>query len=139
MVAALAVAGIAAGSSWAGGGWVTAASLPVPRSEVASAVLDGRIVILGGFLADGRSSPRVDRYEPATGRWTRLRDLPLGVNHPMAASDGKRIYLVGGYAGGAPVRGAYVLDRSGVWRSLPRLPEARAAGGAAVVGGRLYV
>ena len=43
VVAALAVAGIAAGSSWAGRAWVSAAPLPVPRSEVASAVLDGRI------------------------------------------------------------------------------------------------
>jgi N-acetylneuraminic acid mutarotase len=135
LVAAVACAGTAA----AGAGWVTGASLPVPRSEVASAVLHGRIVVLGGFLADGTSSPRVDRYDPASGRWSRLHDLPLGVNHPLAAADGGRLYLVGGYAGGQPVRGAYVLEPNGSWRALPRLPEPRAAGGAAVVGGRLYV
>jgi N-acetylneuraminic acid mutarotase len=57
----------------------------------------------------------------------------------MAAADGARLYLVGGYADGQPIRGAYVLERGGSWRRLPPLPEARAAGGAAVVAGRLYV
>ena len=60
----------------------------------------------------------------------------------MAASDGRRVYVVGGYAGGMDagnaVRDAWVLS-SGRWQTLPRPPERRAAGGAAIVGGRLYV
>jgi N-acetylneuraminic acid mutarotase len=138
-MAVLAAAALGHGVASAGASWTAGAPLPVPRSEVASAVLGGRIVVLGGFLADGSSSARVDRYDPATGGWSRLRNLPVAVNHPMAAADGRRLYLVGGYRDGTALRGAYVLDRSGAWRALPPLPEARAAGGAAVVGGRLYV
>src|SRR5215218_4948951 len=93
------------------------------------------LVVVGGFLADGRSSERVDAYSPATNRWRRLRDLPVAVNHAMAASDGRRLYVVGGY--GAPTR-AFVL-RQGRWRRLPNLPEPRAAAGAAIVGRTLYV
>jgi hypothetical protein len=59
-----------------------------------------------------------------------LRDLPAAVNHAMAASDGRRLYVVGGY--GAPTR-AFVLTQ-GRWRRLPNLPEPRAAPGAAIVG-----
>ena len=60
----------------------------------------------------------------------------------MAASDGRRVYVVGGYAGamdaGSAVREAWVLE-GGRWQALPRPPERRAAGGAAVALGKLYV
>ena len=115
--------------------WKRAASLPVPRSEVAAAVLGRELVVVGGFLADGRSSPRVDAYSPARDHWRRLADLPVAVNHAMAASDGRRLYVLGGY--GARRR-AFVLE-GGRWRRLPDLPEPRAAAGAAIIGRTLYV
>lgn len=94
--------------------------------------------MVGGFLADGRSSARVDLYDPARNRWSRLPNVPLAANHQMAAADARRVYVVGGYAGERVVRDAFVYER-GKWRRLPPMPEPRAAGGAAVVGGRLYV
>jgi hypothetical protein len=132
---------LALGGASAGAGslralqWKRGAPLPVPRSEVAAATVGRELVVVGGFLADGRSSRRVDAYSPARDRWRRLRDLPVAVNHAMAASDGRRLYVVGGY--GAPTR-AFVLSR-GRWRRLPDLPEPRAAAGAAIVGRTLYV
>ena len=138
LAAALIAVFAAATGALAGGSWESRPALPVPRSEVASAVAGGRIVVLGGFLDDGSSSRRVDQYDPSARRWNRLPDLPVGVNHPLAAADGNRIYVVGGYANGEPRRQAYVLER-GRWLALASLPEPRAAGGAAVVGGRLYV
>jgi N-acetylneuraminic acid mutarotase len=118
--------------------WSDRTPLPVPRSEVAGAVLTGKIAVIGGFLADGSSSRRVDLYDPASDRWSRLPDLPLAVNHAMAAADGRRIYVVGGYAEDGPTRAAFVLQ-AGAWKRLPLLPEPRAAGGAAFAGGKLYV
>jgi len=122
------------------GPWTSAAPLPTPRSEVAAAVVDGRIAIVGGFLLDGSSSAQVDLYSPGQNRWSRLPDLPVPVNHAMAASDEKRLYVIGGYGEGfrTKLRLAIVYER-GLWRRLPQLPAARAAGGAAVVGGKLYV
>jgi non-specific serine/threonine protein kinase len=122
--------------------WLPAAAVPEPRTEVVAATVRGEIVVVGGLTAQGAPSPRVDAYSPQTDRWRRLPDLPTGVHHAMAASDGARLYLVGGYGGvlgaGSVLRTAFVFDR-GRWRPLPRLPEPRAAGGAAVVGGKLYV
>jgi N-acetylneuraminic acid mutarotase len=115
--------------------WKRGAPLPVPRSEVAAATVGKELVVVGGFLANGNSSRRVDAYSPARNRWRRLPDLPVAVNHAMAASDGRRLYVVGGY--GAPTR-AFVLSQ-GRWRRLPDLPEPRAAAGAAIVGRTLYV
>jgi N-acetylneuraminic acid mutarotase len=122
--------------------WLTAAPMPEARTEVAAAVVRGQIAVVGGLTAGGGPSPRVDVYSPATDRWSRLPDLPAAVHHALAASDGQRLYVVGGYGnpigGGGPSRSAFVFDR-GAWHALPRLPEPRAAGGAAVLGGRLYV
>jgi non-specific serine/threonine protein kinase len=123
------------GAGAAASQWQSAARLPVARSEVASAVLGGELVVVGGFLADGSSSARVEAYSPARDRWRRLPDLPVAVNHPMAAVVRGRLYVVGGYGA---VQSAFVL-RSGGWRTLPRLPQPRAAGGAAGLRGRLYV
>lgn len=131
----LAFGGVSAGASPRALEWQRAAPMPVPRSEVAAATVGRELVIVGGFLADGRSSKRVDAYSPAKNRWRRLPDLPVAVNHAMAASDGRRLYVAGGY--GAPTR-AFVLSR-GRWRRLPDLPEPRAAAGAAIVGRTLYV
>jgi Kelch motif len=122
--------------------WVSGAPLPEPRTEVAAAVVRGEIIVVGGLTADGTPSPRVDAYSTAADRWRRLPDLPIGVHHTLAASDGRRLYVVGGYGdqlgGGGPMRSAFVFD-GGRWQTLPRLPEPRAAGGAAFVRGRLYV
>src|SRR5687768_4586260 len=119
--------------------WSAREQLPLPRTEVAAAVVNGRIAVAGGFLLDGSSSRSVDLYSPGENRWTRLPDLPLGVNHAAAAAYRGRLVVVGGYAGpGQAFRGGWEL-RGGRWRALPKPPEARAAGGAAIVGSKLYV
>jgi N-acetylneuraminic acid mutarotase len=118
-----------------GSGWRTAAPLPQARTEVAGARLGDELVVIGGYLADGSSTGRVDAYSPRTNRWRRLPNLPARVNHAMATGAAGRLYVVGGY--GAERR-AYVFTR-GRWRRLRDLPAPRAAAGAAVVGGKLYV
>ena len=80
--------------------WATAAPMPDARTEVAAAVVQAEIVLVGGLTEDGSPSARVDAYSPATDRWRRLPDLPApaGVHHALAASDGRRLYVVGGTA-----------------------------------------
>ena len=127
------------GAGGATPGWSTREQLPLPRTEVAAAVVNGRIAVAGGFLLDGSSSRSVDLYAPRDDRWTRLPDLPLGVNHAAAVAFRGRLIVVGGYTGpGRPYRGGWEL-RGGRWRALPQPPEARAAAGAAIAGTRLYV
>jgi N-acetylneuraminic acid mutarotase len=142
-VAAVVLAGLLGGlavvrPAAAGANWATLEPVPVPRSEVASSVQAGKIVIVGGFLADGRGSRQADVYDPQTDRWSSLPDLPVAVNHPMAAADAKRVFVVGGYREGEALADSFVYE-NGSWRRLPSLPQPRAAGGAAVVGGKLYV
>jgi N-acetylneuraminic acid mutarotase len=118
----------------AAGGWTTNEPLPVPRTEVAAAVLGGEIFVAGGYLADGRSTTEVDRYLPQADRWFRAPDLPAAVNHAAAATSGGRLYVLGGY--GAE-RSAFAFDGAR-WQTLT-LPAARAAAGAAALHGVVYV
>src|SRR2546422_10657717 len=108
----VAAAGLVAGT------WQNEPALPLPRTEVAGAVVRGEIYVVGGYLANGQSSRRGDVYAPATRRWRRERDLPLAVNHAMAAADRGRLYVIGGVRGGGGGRRA----------STPR--AARGGGGA---------
>ena len=90
-------------------GWQNAKPLPQARTEVASARLGSEIAVIGGFLADGTSTGRVDAYSPRTGRWLRLPDLPAKVNHGpgwrtcgrrghglAVAGFGSRVYAIAG-------------------------------------------
>jgi non-specific serine/threonine protein kinase len=135
-VVALVTAGLSAAQP---AEWQRGATMPVPRGEVAAVVVAGEIAVVGGFVASGQNSSRVDAYSPATDRWRRLPDLPASVDHAMAAAYRGRLYVVGGYGVARERRtAAYVLER-GRWRRLRPMPEGRAAAGAVVIGSRLYV
>lgn len=139
VVAALAGSAGAAPALSQAPAWQRAATMPAPRGEVAATVVAGEIAVVGGFVAGGQNSPRVDAYSPRADRWRRLPDLPASVDHAMAAAYRGRLYVVGGYGVARDrLRSAYVLER-GRWRRLAPMPEGRAAAGAAVVGSRLYV
>jgi N-acetylneuraminic acid mutarotase len=138
LAVALALAAALGYGAASGESWEARSPLPEPRSEVAGTLWRGQIVVAGGFVADGGSSARVDLFDPERNRWARLPDLPLAVNHAMAAADGGQLYVVGGYADGRPSRQAFVLAGTR-WRKLPAMPEGRAAAGAAVARDLLYV
>lgn len=120
--------------------WVTGTPLAEPRTEVAAAPLRNEIVVVGGFLANGGNSRRVDAYDTRRDSWRRLPDLPVSVDHAAAASADGRVYVVGGYSSDRrPLRAAFVFDGRG-WRRLPAPPEPRAAAAAAITrAGLLHV
>jgi non-specific serine/threonine protein kinase len=141
VAAVLGLLGLLAASSGgaAPAAWEARAPLPLPRTEVAAAVVGTEIAVAGGYNADRSHSARVDMYSPTLDRWRRLPDLPASAHHAMAVGHEGRLYVLGGYGhDGRPRRTAFVLQ-SGRWRSLPRLPFPRAAAGAAVVRGRIVV
>ena len=110
-------------------GWGGRAGVLTARTEGAAAVLDGRIYLVGGYQADGRTIGAFERYDPATDRWTALAPLPEGRNHPsLAALDG-RLYAIGGYdPSGRPTNTVWSYEPTGdLWRAASPLPLPRAA------------
>jgi N-acetylneuraminic acid mutarotase len=133
------LAELVAAAAVVAGNWQNEPSLPLPRTEVAGAVVRGEVYVVGGYLADGQSSRRLDVYSPATRRWRRARDLPLAVNHATAAAYRGRLYVIGGYGGnGRTLQSTFVLA-NGRWRVGIPMPDPRAAAAAAVADGRIYV
>ena len=120
--------------------WRRIADAPTERQEVAAAVVGGKIYVVGGLVSNGATAA-VEIYDPASDSWTAGPPLPLALHHAMAAEQGGRLFVMGGFAlsrGGAAVRDVFILE-DGRWRDGPPLRRARGAGAAANVGGRIVV
>ncbi|MCS7032793.1 MAG: hypothetical protein NZ561_02230, partial [Phycisphaerae bacterium] len=124
-------------------GWSSIAPLPLARTEAQQAVKNGLLYVFGGFYNSGwDATRRVDVYDPAADRWTRLPDMPTLVTHAATVVDGNNVILVGGYVGHDPGQATkdvwkfHVRNKS--WTRLPSLPAPRGAGGAGIVGTTLY-
>jgi N-acetylneuraminic acid mutarotase len=111
----------------------------VARTEVAAALFGQEIAVVGGFVANGQNSGRADAYSPPRNRWRRLPDLPVRLDHATAAGRGRELYVVGGYGPGSVAQSGFYALRGRRWVTLAPLPAPRAAAGAAVLQGKLYV
>jgi serine/threonine-protein kinase PknK len=117
--------------------WQTRAPAPTARQEVASAVADGRVWVIGGLTAAGASAV-VESYDPATDRWAPGPPLPVALHHPAATTFRGEIVVLGGFGAAA---GLYdrpsdrvLALRAGAWVDLPPLGRPRGAAAAAVAG-----
>jgi N-acetylneuraminic acid mutarotase len=127
-----------------GGAWETLAPMPDRRTEV-SAVSDGeRLYVLGGFApANGATTAplAVHVFDPATGAWSMLTSLPVGVNHAGLAFVDGALYVVGGYRETTfqATNRVMIYDvAADQWRDGRQLPTARGALAVAVVDGRIH-
>ena len=115
--------------------WLTLASMPDARQEVATAELNGKIYVIGGL-------PRTDRvqeYDIASNTWKVVAPLPVAVDHAAAASAGGKLYVFGGNTDNGNSRALYEYDAVlNGWTQKSSMPTARNALAAAVIGGRIY-
>ncbi|MCC7540153.1 MAG: protein kinase, partial [Deltaproteobacteria bacterium] len=122
-------------------GWRSEAPLPVAWQEIAAAVRGDEIWVVGGF--EGFSQVDAVRvYDLATGAWRDGPSLPSERHHLMVAVVGDDLYALGGETGLSftPVDTAWVLrEGATAWEDIAPLPEARGAGVAAVVDGRIVL
>lgn len=122
--------------------WESRAAAPIGRSEGQGAVVGGRLYVFGGFSVGLTTTARSDVYDPATGVWSRLPDMPEQLTHSTAVVDGSRIWLVGGYVGNHPgpsTTSVWVFDTATrSWARGPSLPQARGAGAASLLGRQLH-
>ncbi len=133
----LAAASVAAALAWAP---LPAATLE--RTEVAAARIGNSIYVVGGFVPGGASASAVERYDIRRRRWSRMRSMPLALNHTTASAHRGRLYVHGGYEGPLSEPTAALLRYNPLtnrWNRLPAAPTPRAAQAAAFVGERLYV
>lgn len=125
--------------------WRRIADIPTARSEVAAVVSQQHAVYVVGGLGGPQ---RVERYDATVDRWERAPDLPIGVDHPMAAaSEGLQsaapqgVFVFGGYLGsGSPTARSFRFDTAGGrWEEIAPMPGPRAAGAAVATGSSIFI
>lgn len=123
----------------ASGQWTPTGSLTVPRiGHQATALADGTVLVTGGdapgILVRGRYDPRslraAERYDPATGVWTPVRDLPGGRGrHRAVLLHTGQVLIAGGASGpayGTGFRGAMTYDPAAdSWTAVGALATGR--------------
>lgn len=117
--------------------WTEGVPIPQERSELAAAVIDRQIYVVGGF----GGGQRVDRYDVAGQTWERVADLPVGVHHPGVGALAGILYAAGGYTGDRhqAVDHLWAYDPAAdVWAERAPLPVAKGALGLSAVDGTLY-
>lgn len=113
------------------GSWSRGTLIPTARTELAVALLDGKIYVAGGY--GGLTA--FEAYDPASDTWEKLKPLPAGREHPsLAALDGI-VYLTGGNASET-----YAYDaKAATWTPRKSLLFARYAAAAVALDGALYL
>ena len=137
----MASAGLAA-QEIAPGAWGKKAEMLEPNSEFATAELDGKIYVLGGYPKGRVTVKTVQVYDIKTDRWALGPPLPEPNNHGMAAVVGGVLYLIGGQTDpqSAYVDTVYALDATaGKWVEKAKMPTKRSAGVALPLDGKIYV
>jgi serine/threonine-protein kinase PknK len=124
-----------------GSSWKDAADLPTPREHLA-AVSDGTYAytIGGRFLSSDKNSAAFERFDPVSGKWTKLVGMPTPRGSYGATYIDGRIVVVGGEE---PTRVLNVVEMyditDGKWSTLAPMPTARHAEVVATVGNTVYV
>lgn len=133
------------------GTWRTATPMPTKRTEVAAAVLDGKIYVVGGFekpslgnMMNFAITPSVEAYDPVTDQWASQAPMPVGLHHVGIGVVGGRLYVIGGYTKSAfsvwnPVATVYTYDpATDSWTERAPMPTARGALSVIEHEGKLY-
>jgi N-acetylneuraminic acid mutarotase len=130
-------------------GWRSLAALPVARNHLGGIALNGKIYVIGGQSNGAENSTntaRVDVYDPATDRWSRIADMPRGLGHITASvlPYNGRIIVIGGSinggTGGLASDAVLLYDpQANVWLHLPDLPAGRKTPVADFIGRELFV
>jgi len=122
--------------------WRELPDMPVGKWEPGTVVLDEKLYVFGGYTFGVVSSKRAETFDPQDGSWTLIQELPSAITHMNTVLDGRTVWFAGGFKDG--YRGHAIAE---VWNydadldrytAAPLLPEPRAGGGLAIVGGKMH-
>lgn len=133
------------------GRWSRLPDAPTARNSAASAVIDGRIYVVGGRSArkqaDGTLSQinlsTLEVFDPVRNTWTARTPMPQAAGGLAAAAHRGKLYVFGGEQWVPEQKvfaNSWVYDPArDRWDALPPLPTARHGLGAATLNNRIHV
>lgn len=111
--------------------------MPEVRAAAGAGAVQGKLYVAGGVGPQGLATNTLV-FDPALGEWSMEAGLPTPREHLGVASDGRRLYVLGGRTGGigSNLDAAEAFDPgSGKWEVLPPVPTPRGGSSAAAVAG----
>jgi N-acetylneuraminic acid mutarotase len=126
------------------GTWTQKADMPTARCIMDSAVVDGKIYVIGGAPVSQGAIAVVEEYDPATDTWRTRADMPTARQMETVAAVDGIIYVIGGNEGlPAGDRDLSVVEAydpaTDTWTRKADMPAARCGPTSAVVNGIIYV
>lgn len=119
------------------GVWLEHSPMPVGRSRHCAALLENRVVLIGGLEADDAPAPihqQVDVYDTLSDVWVAAPEAPFQRYDTAAAVGGGLVWVFGGRdAAGQPTDSVWVLDVDLGWTAAPPMPRLRASHAAIAV------
>jgi len=126
-----------------GGTWTQKADMPTARSLADSAVVDGKIYVIGGNPGLWGFTEAAEEYNPATDTWTKLADMPTARQSLCVADVDGIIYAIGGWNNSNPqpfISAVEAYDpATGKWTEKTDMPSLRDAMSTVAVDGKIYV
>jgi N-acetylneuraminic acid mutarotase len=131
--------------------WSTGTPLPLARSEMRAAVVNGKVYLIGGAWMEMKNGKPVENYttgfttefDPQSKTWRERARAPEGLTHQALAVLNGKIYAAGGFAAHRHTltsSGFFAYDpATDKWQRLAPLPGKRGAVGLAAVGGVIHV
>ncbi|MCB9760578.1 MAG: hypothetical protein H6739_12120 [Alphaproteobacteria bacterium] len=122
--------------------WIAGAPLLSPLQENGTVALDGEVWVLGGYNSVGRTTARVEAYDPVADAWRVAADLPDRIHHANAAAFDGQLFVLGVLEGlSFEEVGAVLIYDPGTdtWAEGAAMNTPRAASAVGVIGDRVYV
>lgn len=126
--------------------WDALPALPAARANMATAAVDGKVYVVGGYLEDpymiGGLTETALVYDPVAATWSYIAPLPLALAGAAAANANGKLYLFGGeYGYGNVTDQTWEYDPvSNTWQVRAPMPGgARRHAAATLHNGKVYV
>jgi Kelch motif len=135
----------------ASGRWSRLPDAPTARNSAASAVIDGRIYVVGGRTAQKQADgslrqvnlATLEVFDPASNTWTTRKPMPLASGGLAATAFRGKLYVFGGEQWVPEQKvfaESWVYDpATDRWEALPAMPTARHGLGAVTLKDRIHV
>jgi DNA-binding CsgD family transcriptional regulator len=120
--------------------WVDVASMTEPRSSMAIATFEGKIIAIGGRSSLGVLSS-VEMYDPISNTWSTLKEKPTAVYDASAAVIGEKIYIPGGVKEDGSLTNIVEVfnPRKNEWENVADLPIPISGYGLASYEGQIFL
>ena len=122
--------------------WTEKAEMPTPRMALSTSVVNGKIYAIGGITIVAPpwvGISTVEEYDPATGRWTKRRDMPTARFGLSTSVVNGKIYAIGGWLGLSATSTVEEYDpTTDIWTKKAEMPTARGYSSTSTVNGKIY-